>query len=137
MRSAMTSAAALVRVVRRYGTSGARRDVTLVVFAAVVSLPLMLLGVAVANVVLELVRLMVLFVLAVLGGFPFGEVWVPLAALPRALAQLAPVWPAFHFARLAQYTVGGGGEFLPHVLGLAGMGILFFVLSRRALRKVR
>jgi ABC-2 type transport system permease protein len=137
MRSAMTSAAALVRVVTRYGRNVVLGDVTLVVVAAVVSLPLMLLGIAVANVVLELVQLMVLFVLAVLGGFPFGELWVPLAALPRALAQLAPGWPAYHFAKFAQYTVGEGGEFLPHVLELAGIGIVFFALSRRALRKVR
>jgi ABC-2 type transport system permease protein len=149
------------------GTYLAAKLVTAMVFAAAVSILLMLLGVTVGKVVLELAQWAGLFVLSVLGVIPFGGLglmvgslvkgqaapavlnliyvpmsflsglWVPLSVLPRALEQLAPVWPAYHLARLAQYSVGEGGELLPHVLDLAGLGLLFFAVARRALRQVR
>jgi ABC-2 type transport system permease protein len=145
----------------------AAKLVTAMLFAAIVSIMLMLLGATVGKVVLELAQWTGLFILAVLGAIPFGGLglmvgslvkgqaapavlnliyvpmsflsglWVPLAVLPHWLAQIAPVWPAFHLERLAQYVVGDGGEFLPHALDLAGLGALFFVVARRALRKVR
>jgi ABC-2 type transport system permease protein len=149
------------------GTFLAAKLVTAMVFSAAVSLLLIVLGAAVGNVVLELAQWAGLFILSVLGVVPFcgigllvgglvkgqgapavlnliylpmsflSGMWIPLSVLPHTLAQLAPAWPAYHLAKLAQYTVGEGGEFLPHVLDLAGVGILFFALSRRALRKVR
>jgi ABC-2 type transport system permease protein len=65
-------------------------------------------------------------------------IWVPLSMLPHFLAQLAPVWPAYHLAKLAQSVVGGNGtDLLPHVLDLVGMAALFFAIARRALRKLR
>lgn len=150
------------------GTYLAAKLVTAMVFAAVVSLLLMLLGATVGKVVLGVAQWAGLFILAILGVIPFSGIglavgalvkgqaapavlnliyvpmsflsglWMPLSVLPHAVAQVAPVWPAYHLARLAQYAVGeGGGEFLPHVLDLAGMSVLFFLVSRRALRKVR
>ena len=145
----------------------AAKLVTAMVFAAFVSMLLMLLGATVGKVVLELAQWTGLFILAVLGVIPFGGLglmvgsvvkgqaapavlnliyvpmsflaglWIPLSVLPHTLAQLAPLWPAYHLERLAQYAVGEGGEFLPHVLDLAGFGALFFAVARRALRKVR
>jgi ABC-2 type transport system permease protein len=142
--------------------------VTAMVFAAAVSVTLMLLGALVGKVVLELVQWVSLFVLAVVGVIPFcglgllvatfvkgqaapavlnliyvpmcflAGIWVPLSVLPHALAQLAPVWPAYHLAKLAGFAVGEGGtDLLPHVLDLAGMGALFFLAARRGMRKVR
>ena len=142
--------------------------VTAMVFAAVVSIALMLMAAIVGKVVLELVQWVSLLVLAVLGVIPFcgmglmvgtlvkgqaapavlnliylpmsflAGIWVPLQMLPHFLAQLAPVWPAYHLAKLAQSVVGvGSTDFLPHVLDLIGMAALFFAIARRALRKLR
>ena len=150
------------------GTYLAAKLVAAVVLATAVSLLLMLLGATVGKVVLELAQWASLFVLSVLGVIPFcglgllvgglvkgqaapavlnliylpmsflSGLWIPLSVLPHTLAQLAPVWPAYHLAKLTQYAVGeAGGGFLPHALDLAGMAVLFFALSRRALRKVR
>jgi ABC-2 type transport system permease protein len=149
------------------GTYLAAKLVTAMAFAAAVSILLMLLGAIVGKVVLELAQWAGLFVLSVLGVIPFGGLglmvgslvkgqaapavlnliyvpmsflsglWVPLTVLPHWLAQVAPIWPAFHLERLAQYVVGEGGELLPHILDLAGLGVLFFAVARRALRKVR
>jgi ABC-2 type transport system permease protein len=146
----------------------AAKLVTAVVFAAIVSLLLMLLGATVGRVVLELSQWAGLFILSVFGVIPFSGLgllvgslvkgqaapavlnliylpmsflsglWIPLSVLPHTLAQLAPVWPAYHLAKLAHYIVGAaGGEFLPHAFDLAGVSVLFFAVSRRALRKVR
>jgi ABC-2 type transport system permease protein len=146
----------------------AAKLLTSMVFAAVVSIVLMLMAVIVGRVVLELVQWVSLFVLAVLGVVPFcglglmvgtlvkgqaapavlnliyvpmsflSGIWVPLAVLPHFLAQLAPAWPAYHLAKLAQSAVGdGAADLLPHVLDLVAMAALFFAVARRALRKLR
>ena len=145
----------------------AAKMVTSMVFVAVVSIALMLMAGIVGQVVLELVQWVSLFILAVLGVIPFcglglmvgtlvkgqaapallnliyvpmsflAGIWVPLSVLPHSLAQLAPVWPAYHLAKLAQWAVGtGGADLLPHVLDLVGMAALFFAVARRALRKL-
>lgn len=150
------------------GTYLGAKLVTAVIFAAVVSLLLMLLGATLGKVVLERAQWAGLFVLAVLGVIPFcglgllvgslakgqaaaailnliyvpmsflSGLWIPLSVLPHVLTQLAPAWPAYHLAQLAGYAVGErGGDFLFHVLDLAGMGVVFFAVSRRALRQVR
>jgi ABC-2 type transport system permease protein len=146
----------------------AAKLVTAMVFAAVVTIALMLMATIVGKVVLELVQWVSLFILAVLGVIPFcglglmvgtlvkgqaapailnliyvpmsflAGIWVPLSLLPHWLAQLAPVWPAYHLAKLAQSAVdGGSADLLPHVIDLVGMGALFFAVARRALRKLR
>jgi ABC-2 type transport system permease protein len=142
--------------------------VTAMLFAAVVSLLLMLIGATVGRVVLEIAHGVGLLILAVLGVIPFcglglmvgaavkgqaapavlnliyvpmsflSGLWVPLSILPHALAQLAPVWPAYHLAKLTSFVLGEGDSgFWIHVLNLAGMSALFFLLARRWLRKVR
>jgi ABC-2 type transport system permease protein len=147
----------------------AAKMITAMIFAGVVSLTLMLLGATVGKVMLELAQWIGLLVLALLGVVPFcglgllvgafvkgqaapailnliyvpmsflAGIWVPLSVLPHFLAQLAPIWPAYHLVKLAQYVVGepGTGDVLPHVVDLVGMGALFFALARRGLRKVR
>jgi ABC-2 type transport system permease protein len=138
------------------------------VFAAAVSITLMLLAATAGKVVLELVQWVSLFILAVVGVVPFcglgllvgtlvkgqaapavlsliyvpmsflAGIWVPLSVLPHVLAQLAPIWPAYHLAKLAQYAVGEGGtDFLPHVLDLAGMAALCFLIARRAMQRLQ
>jgi ABC-2 type transport system permease protein len=138
------------------------------VFAAVVSMLLMVMGATLGTVVLEIAQWTGLLILAVLGVIPFcglgllvgtlvkgqaapavlnliyvpmsflSGLWMPLSVLPHALARLAPVWPAYHLAGLTQYAVGeGDAGFWPHVLSLAGMSVVFFLLARRGLRKVR
>jgi ABC-2 type transport system permease protein len=146
----------------------AAKLVTSMVFAGIVSIILMVLAATVGKVVLELVQWVGLLVLALFGVIPFSSlgllvgtlvkgqaapavlnviyvpmsflagIWMPLSMLPHSLAQLAPVWPAYHLTKLAQYVVGeGGADFRPHVLVLVGTAVLFFGLARRALRKVR
>jgi hypothetical protein len=94
----------------------AAKLVTAAVFATALSLLLVLLGATVGKIVLELAQWASLFIFSVLGVIPFSG--------------LGP--------KLTQYAVGAAdGEFLRHVLDLAGMGVLFFALGRRAFRKVR
>ena len=142
--------------------------VTAMLFAALVSLLLMLIGATVGRVVLEIVHWTGLLILAVLGVIPFcglglmvgaavkgqaapavlnliyvpmsflSGLWVPLSILPHALVRLAPVWPAYHLAKLTSFALGEGDSgFWVHVLNLVWMSALFFLLARRWLRKVR
>ena len=142
--------------------------VTAMLFAAAVSVLLMLIGATVGRVVLELAHWMGLLILAVLGVIPFcgmglmvgaavkgqaapavlnlfyvpmsflSGLWVPLSVLPHALAQLAPIWPAYHLVKLTSAVLGEGRSGLwVHILSLVGMSALFFLLARRGLRKVR
>jgi ABC-2 type transport system permease protein len=142
--------------------------VTAMLFAAVVSLLLMLIGVTVGRVVVEIAHCAALLILSVLGVIPFcglglmvgaavkgqaapavlnliyvpmsflSGLWLPLASLPHSLARLAPIWPAYHLAKLTSFVLGEAGSgFWIHVLNLVGMSALFFLLARRWLRKVR
>ena len=146
----------------------AAKLVTAMLFATVVSLLLMLLGVTVGAVVLEVAQWAGLLILSVLGVIPFcglgltvgaavkgqaapavlnliyvpmsflSGLWLPLSVLPHALAQLAPIWPAYHLAKLTGFALGeADAGFWTHVLALMGMSVLFFLLARRELRKVR
>jgi ABC-2 type transport system permease protein len=139
------------------------------VFAAVVSLLLMMFAAVGAGVVLPLMRWALLLVLAVLGVIPFcaigllvGSVckataapavlnliylpmsflsglWVPLSLLPRPLVQLAPLWPSWHLAQIAQVVVGSGAGSgtAVHALVLSGMAAACFTAARRALARPR
>jgi ABC-2 type transport system permease protein len=146
----------------------AAKLVTAMLFAAVVSLLLMLVGATVGQVVLAITQWVGLLILAVLGVIPFcglglmvggavqgqaapavlnliyvpmsflSGLWVPLSELPHVLAQLAPIWPAYHLAKLTQSVLGeGSAGFGAHGLNLLGMSAVFFLLARRGLRKVR
>jgi ABC-2 type transport system permease protein len=64
---------------------------------------------------------------------------VPLSLLPRTLVQLAPLWPSWHLAQLAQGVVGtvptaGIGW---HLLALAAMSGACLAGAWRALGKTR
>ncbi|TQM03621.1 ABC-2 type transport system permease protein [Pseudoxanthomonas sp. 3HH-4] len=61
--------------------------------------------------------------------------WVPLTMLPSVLQTIAPVWPAYYLAHIAQQAVGAGtGHPLGlHVAVLAAITAVFFVLARRRL----
>lgn len=61
--------------------------------------------------------------------------WVPLSMLPRLLQQAAPLWPAYHLARIAQAQVGFGDEVSPWLpmAVLLGVTVLFLTLARRRL----
>lgn len=63
--------------------------------------------------------------------------WFPLPMLPKALQQVAPLWPSYHLDRIALAAVGIEHEpVLPHVLVLAGCAAVFFALAVRGLRRV-
>jgi ABC-2 type transport system permease protein len=61
--------------------------------------------------------------------------WLPLRMLPGWLADLAPVWPAYHHAQIALKAIGmdAGGSLAVHLAVLAGITALFFALARRRL----
>ncbi len=121
-------------------------------FAATISLLLMLLAITVGHVVLELLQYCELLTLAMFGVLPFcglglligafvkgqaapavinliylpmsflSGVLLPLAALPHLFSELAPLWPAYHLAQLALSVVGRGGS-RPGVHALALAGM--------------
>ena len=63
--------------------------------------------------------------------------WFPLSMMPKALQQLAPLWPSYHLNALALGAVGyDTGARLPHVLVLGGFAALFLALAARRLRRV-
>ena len=61
--------------------------------------------------------------------------WVPLTMLPKLLQTLAPAWPAYHLAQIAQKVVGvdAGRPLLLHVAVLVAITVVFFLLARRRL----
>src|SRR5579859_6558908 len=136
--------------------------VVAMVFATVVSIALLVMGATLGAVVLRIAQCAGLLILSVLGVVPFcglgllvgtlvkgqaapavlnliyvpmsflSGLWLPLSLLPHGLAQWAPVWPAYHLARLTQYLLGeGDAGFWAHALNLVGMSVVFFVLARR------
>lgn len=134
-------------------------------FAACVAVLIMLLAALLGAVALSLWQWSLLLGLAILGVVPFCAIgllvgscakasaapailnliylpmsflaglWVPLEALPHALARLAPVWPAWHLAQLGFATVGLGtrADLAGHVLVLAAVAAACFALARRRL----
>ncbi|HTW37698.1 MAG TPA: ABC transporter permease [Steroidobacteraceae bacterium] len=134
-------------------------------FAATISLVLMLLAITLGHVVLGLFEYGALLALSMLGVLPFcglgllvgtfvkgqaapavinlvylpmsflSGVLLPLSILPHIVAQLAPLWPAYHLVQLALAAVGRGHSATgPHLLVLAGMTGLFFGIARSRLQ---
>ncbi|NYZ61783.1 ABC transporter permease [Luteimonas deserti] len=64
--------------------------------------------------------------------------WLPLSMLPAWLAQLAPLWPAYHLAQVALQVVGqgGAGSMWGHAGVLLGVGVAFSVLAQRRFARV-
>lgn len=63
--------------------------------------------------------------------------WMPLSALPAFFTKMAPVWPAYHLSQVALSVVGmdAGGSIATHVLVLAIVSVMFFVLAQRRLAR--
>jgi ABC-2 type transport system permease protein len=62
--------------------------------------------------------------------------WLPLSALPKFLAGIAPIWPSWHLNALMQAAAGmrhGGAA--SHLLALAGFTAAFLLLAARRLRR--
>ena len=61
--------------------------------------------------------------------------FIPLSMLPGALKSIAPLWPSYHLARLAQLQVGFAEGVAPwlHVVVLLCVAVLFLSLARRRL----
>jgi len=61
--------------------------------------------------------------------------FVPLSMLPASLQSIAPLWPAYHLARIAQAPLGfvGGGPLWPNVAVLLAVAVVFHLLARRRL----
>ena len=63
--------------------------------------------------------------------------WVPLDMLPSFLQSVAPAWPAYHLAQIAQAIVGVGvgvdGPLWVHLAVLLAVTAVFFLLARRRL----
>lgn len=64
--------------------------------------------------------------------------WLPLSMLPDALAQLAPLWPAYHHGQLALAVLGAdaGGAAGGHVAVLATTTVVCAGLALRRLARV-
>jgi hypothetical protein len=113
----------------------AARLVTALGVACAVWIASMLVAAAVGRILLELVQWVGALVLAVLGS----GLRLPLGVVPHGLAQLTPIWPAFHLGQFARYALGDGigVDLVPHVVGLVGVAAVFFVIARRGLGNVR
>ncbi|HST27109.1 MAG TPA: ABC transporter permease [Rudaea sp.] len=63
--------------------------------------------------------------------------WMPLAMLPHFLAQIAPLWPAWHLGQLALMTSGQPttGDVAGHLLWLAAFTAICFAIARRWLAR--
>lgn len=109
-------------------------------FAGVIAIVLMLVGVTLAGVALSPLQMLALFVVDVLGVLPFCAIglyvgslvggqgapavinliylpmaflaglWMPLHLLPAFFAKIAPLWPAHHLAQIALAVVGAAGD---------------------------
>ena len=134
-------------------------------FCAIVVMALGVLAVVVAGVRLAPLQWLGLFGTCLLGALPFSALglwlgtilsgraapavinmvylpmaflsglFIPLSMLPSFLRVIAPMWPSFHLARIAQAQVGpgAGSPLWLHALVLAVATAAFFLLARRRL----
>jgi ABC-2 type transport system permease protein len=62
--------------------------------------------------------------------------WVPLNMLPKALQQIAPIWPSYHLHQVGLAALGlQHGGAIRHCVVLAGFATVFFVIAARRLRR--
>jgi ABC-2 type transport system permease protein len=138
-------------------------------FAVVVSLLLLVLAALAGGVAVTLLQWGVLLMLALAGVIPFCAIgllvgslckasaapavlnliylpmsflsglWVPLSVLPPALSKIAPLWPSWHLAQIAEAMVGSAPVTAApgHVLALAAVACACFLVARRALGRPR
>jgi ABC-2 type transport system permease protein len=136
-------------------------------FALIIYIVLSSMAFFLAGVRLEIAQWFLLGVIAVLGVIPFCAIglmigsksnasaapafvnliylpmaflsglWMPLSMLPSFLTQIAPLWPAYHLAQLAQMTIGmlPWSDVGTHLIWLAGFSAVCFAIARRWLAK--
>jgi ABC-2 type transport system permease protein len=142
------------------------RMVMAMIFVAVGSLAMIALALFVAHVPLTFVQCVTVFFVNVLGVLPFcamglfvgslvsgqaapaivnliyipmsflSGLWVPMQFLPKAVQQLAPLWPAHHLVQLSLTAVDAPstvGSTANHIGALVGVTVLFFALAVRRL----
>jgi ABC-2 type transport system permease protein len=62
--------------------------------------------------------------------------WIPIGMLPKALQQIAPIWPSYHLHQVALAAVGiDHSGLLAHVGILLGFAGVFFAVAARRLRR--
>jgi ABC-2 type transport system permease protein len=63
--------------------------------------------------------------------------WMPLTMLPHFLAQIAPLWPAWHLGQLALTATGQAatGSIAGHLVWLAAFTAICFAIARRGLAR--
>lgn len=136
-----------------------------VLFAAIILLLLGTLAIGVAGVRLSALQWLALVTTCLVGVLPFSALglwlgtrvsgrgapalinlvylpmaflsglWVPLAMLPAFLQTMAPLWPAYHLAQIAQGIVGVDidGPLWVHLAVLLAVTAVCFLLARRRL----
>jgi ABC-2 type transport system permease protein len=136
-------------------------------FALIIYVVLALMAFFVGGVRLEIGQWVLLGAIAVLGVIPFCAIglmigskanasaspafvnliylpmaflsglWMPLTMLPSFFTQIAPLWPAYHLAQLAQMTIGmePWADVPIHLLWLLGFSAVCFAIARRWLTK--
>jgi ABC-2 type transport system permease protein len=136
-------------------------------FAAIIAAILATIAITLTGVRLPLSAWALLFAVEVFGVLPFGAIglwigslinaqaapavvnlvylpmaflsglWLPLSMLPAILRDMAPIWPAWHLAQLAQGAIGNAstGSPLVHVAVLAAVTLGFLALARRRLAR--
>lgn len=136
-----------------------------VLFAAIILLLLGTLAIGVAGVRLSALQWLALVTTCLVGVLPFSALglwlgtrvsgrgapalinlvylpmaflsglWVPLAMLPAFLQTVAPLWPAYHLAQIAQGIVGVDidGPLWVHFAVLLAVTAVCFLLARRRL----
>jgi ABC-2 type transport system permease protein len=63
--------------------------------------------------------------------------WMPLSMLPKVIAQIAPIWPAYHLSQLALMTVGQvpATGIVGHLVWIVGFSAICFAIARRWLAR--
>jgi ABC-2 type transport system permease protein len=134
--------------------------------AAVVILLLLAMGIGIAHVTLTVGQAAQLLLMGVLGVLPFcalgmlmgtlikgqgapgalnlvylpmsflSGLWVPINALPKALQQIAPIWPSYHLHAIGLAALDmDHGNVLEHAAVLLGFTVVFFMIAARRLRR--
>ena len=136
-------------------------------FAFIIYVVLAAMAAALGGVRLDAVQWLLLGLIAVLGVLPFcalglligsranasaapalinfiylpmaflSGLWMPLSMLPGFIAQLAPLWPAYHLAQLALAVIGQAhsGAAGGHLLAVAAFTVVCFLIARRWLAR--
>jgi ABC-2 type transport system permease protein len=134
--------------------------------AAVVIVLLLVMALTMGHVALSLQQCALLLLTGVLGVLPFcalgmligtlikgqgapgmlnliylpmsflSGLWVPINMLPKALQQIAPIWPSYHLHQLGLAALGlPHGGAIRHLVVLAGFAAVFFVIAASRLRR--